>query len=115
MTTIEDRIATRRRIGTKRRGTAERRLTTAVAVTAGLFVLPAAAATAAPSEAPDSAPSASDSDTAASWKYKDWYYFHADCEDYGEFYVNSPAFDYDDYKCEYAGTWPGDYYNLYLK
>ncbi|HIZ37881.1 MAG TPA: hypothetical protein H9815_19055 [Candidatus Ruania gallistercoris] len=95
---------------TTTRTTRRRRLTTAFAVVAGLAVVPAGAVSAAPVDAaPSGAPEAS------SWQYKDWYYFEADCHDYGEFYVNSPYFDYDDYKCEYAGTWPGDYYNLYLR
>lgn len=114
-TTIKNRVTTRRRIGTRRQGTARRRITAAVAVTAGLFILPAAAATAAPSEAPDSGASASDSEAAAFWKYKDWYYFKVDCHDVGQNLVANPYLDYEDYRCEHAGTWPTDYYNLYMK
>lgn len=115
MTTIKNRVTTRRRNTTKRSSPAKRRLTTAIAIAAGLFVLPAAAATAAPSDAPDSGSSASDSETAASWKYKDWYYFKVDCHDVGQNLVANPYLDYVDYRCEHAGTWPTDYYNLYMK
>lgn len=111
----ERRGALERLQRSKRRGAARSRITTAVAITAGLFMLPAAAATAAPGADFESGASASDSETASSWKYEDWFYFKVDCHDTGQNLVANPFLDYEDYRCEYAGTWPFDYYNLYMK
>ncbi|WP_147917669.1 hypothetical protein [Ruania zhangjianzhongii] len=111
----ERRGALERSQRTKRRGAAWSRITTAVAITAGLFMLPAAAATAAPSADSESGATASDSETASSWKYEDWYFFKSGCQDAGQNLVDNPYLDYEDYQCVPVGDWPFDGYHLYMK